>query len=357
MVADNQRIKSIEASRGIAALLVVLYHASAFMQVQEYFDFVPIGGVVDFGFSGVDFFFILSGFIILTANRNNLGRAGTAGPYLVKRIIRIYPIYWFVCALLIPAYFLLPIARIGYETEIAAIIGSLALFPMDHHPILAIAWTLNHEMLFYLLFVLLIVGGRVGLFVLIGWQAATVAINLIEIDSHYLFNFLFHIQNLQFGLGMIAGLIAWRTSIPFPRLVALIGATAFVATGLSHVWDAEPLSPRIMHMGFGLSAALIVIGLSCAELNGKLRTPRILVFLGAASYATYLIHYPAELVMTKGMVWLNADQNLPPTFIFVAIASVGLGAGLILHVVVERRLIYWVKTYSSRVGLLRPNVA
>ncbi len=65
----RRRWSSVQAGRGIAAVLVVLAHTSASVFDQrKYWPANPVGPLFDFGHAGVEFFFVLSGFIILYAH-------------------------------------------------------------------------------------------------------------------------------------------------------------------------------------------------------------------------------------------------------------------------------------------------
>jgi len=89
------RLVGIEASRGIAALLVVLFHTTVIMNLPKYFGALPLHGLFKFGYAGVDFFFVLSGFIILHTHMNDIGKKGAIASYARKRFIRVLPIYFF----------------------------------------------------------------------------------------------------------------------------------------------------------------------------------------------------------------------------------------------------------------------
>ncbi|NBQ54213.1 MAG: acyltransferase, partial [Proteobacteria bacterium] len=52
---------------------------------------------------GVDFFFVLSGFIILHAHMDDIGRPARLGRYLWRRAVRVYPIYWICLTLSVGA--------------------------------------------------------------------------------------------------------------------------------------------------------------------------------------------------------------------------------------------------------------
>ena len=77
-------IKNIQVLRALAALLVIFVHLDMFLK--------PLFGTADilsFG-SGVDIFFVISGFIMVKTTANGKTSAGT---FLIKRLLRIAPLY------------------------------------------------------------------------------------------------------------------------------------------------------------------------------------------------------------------------------------------------------------------------
>lgn len=334
--SDN-RLDSIEACRGIAALLVLLYHASAFVQAPGYFAYRPLWGVFDWGFAGIDFFFVLSGFIILWANRHLVGQPHAAPRYLRKRFLRIYPLYWLLTLPIILAYFVLPISRQGMETDLLAIVGSLTLFPIEPFPHLPVAWTLTYEMMFYVLFAALLLHARAGLALLVVWQMATLGHYLAGLSSP-VSDVLLNPRNLQFGLGMLTALAVSRGRVPAPVVCAATGAVLLVSLGLA--WVALGATSRpLWWFAFALSAALLVAGLAAAERRHGFRTPASLLLLGAASYSIYLLHYPVELVVVRGFKAAESWFAMSPFVIFVTAAVLALGGGLALHLLVEKPLL------------------
>src|SRR5436305_9906897 len=102
-------LNTLQACRAAAAILVVLFHASgSIFALAKYFDCKPFGRVFDFGYAGVDFFFVLSGFLMMHVHAQDFGQPRKLGAYCWKRFTRIYPAYWVVLALIVPVYFLLP---------------------------------------------------------------------------------------------------------------------------------------------------------------------------------------------------------------------------------------------------------
>jgi len=119
--------------------------------------------------------------------------------------------------------------------------------------------------------------------------------------------------------------------------VAAFGAMMFLGLGL-HVNTLGGRTPDLLAW-FAVASALIVGGFATAERAGTVRTPRIFLLLGAASYAIYLIHSHVELVIIKMLLALGARAWMHPVMVFVVIIVGAIVAGVILHIVVERPIL------------------
>src|SRR5690349_22849953 len=93
---QRTKINGIEVGRGIAALLVASVHSSDHL-IQAHGEFA-LGRVFAFGHAGVDFFFVLSGFIILYVHAGDIGRPSRLWHYAKRRIARVMPLLWIVLA-------------------------------------------------------------------------------------------------------------------------------------------------------------------------------------------------------------------------------------------------------------------
>lgn len=87
-----RKLNSLQVCRAAAAIAAVLYHVTD--QAQKHFSYTFVGGAFQFGYTGVDFFFVLSGFIIFFAHASDIGKRDSLLAYVTKHLIRIYPIYW-----------------------------------------------------------------------------------------------------------------------------------------------------------------------------------------------------------------------------------------------------------------------
>ncbi|TIV73797.1 MAG: acyltransferase, partial [Mesorhizobium sp.] len=163
-------IHSIQYLRGLAACAVVCFH------VSEQF-----GGPFDVGAAGVDVFFVISGFIMWVTTA---GRPANPWRFMGRRITRIAPLYWIVTLLTAMGILMKPQFFYDHFFSVANFVGSLFFLPVLQedalHPIVVQGWTLCYEMMFYLVFTLvLFLGERWRFGVLVGALAAIVALHFV----------------------------------------------------------------------------------------------------------------------------------------------------------------------------------
>lgn len=328
-------LKSLQAGRAIAALMVVFYHLStSIWGVAKYFPH-QFAASFSFANSGVQFFFVLSGFIIFYIHRDDINQPAAFFGFLRKRFIRIYLPYWIVLAVVIPVALSVTRWGEGHETEPLALFTSFFLLPFPLSPILHVAWTLKHEVFFYAVFALCIVNARVGVTIMVAWQiGCAVALPFGEIP--FPLNFVFSPNNILFGIGMVTAYLVMNWRIPAPRTLMVAGIVLFFATGLHSVYAKDMLQGSVYILGFGVASAIAMIGAVTAEKAGLLPVPKLLVLLGDASYAIYLIHF---LVLTLGMKILFATRLsyvLPETVSFSLLFAVAVVVGVAFHLLIER---------------------
>src|SRR5216684_1841570 len=170
-VVRKARLEGVEAGRGIAALLVVLYHAALHVEGDVPGSAV-LWGLPHFGHAGVDFFFVLSGFIISFVHRSDLGRPDRLGHYLERRFTRVFPFYWLVLGFSLLDTWLLHRAQFPGVREV---ISNVLLLPQAKDQIVGGAWTLVFELMFYLVFAIAICSRWIGAAVLCVWAALVAA--------------------------------------------------------------------------------------------------------------------------------------------------------------------------------------
>lgn len=292
---------SVQALRAIAALSVVAFHVSE--NIERTSGEAVAGGLFRKGFAGVDLFFVVSGFIIVHSSGRYAGRPQALIPYLSKRFFRIFPLYWLSVIPLLLFLGLFPDSRLINrlpERTLSGLLSTLFLLP-GHNEVNAVSWTLSFEWYFYLLFGLVIVRREAvwGLSAL----AIVVLINGLAlwyegIDSGTAAGRFFFLSPLmlEFAVGAGVSALIRRFRVPFPWV--------WVGAGVLIGWLFCPEKPwdlnRVWSLGPG--AGLILLGVTGAEAQNRLRVPGWLVTLGDASYPLYLIHFPLVVLCNKLLI-------------------------------------------------------
>jgi exopolysaccharide production protein ExoZ len=334
------QLLGLQAGRGIAALLVVTYHASLIL--AKYTGvLVGAGFFQGFGRAGVDFFFVLSGFIIYLIHVHDIGQPDAFGRYLRKRFTRVYLTYWAVLVILIPVYFINPAFGLGHERTISAIIKSFTLFPADDKGgvlILPLAWTLAHEIVFYVAFGMVILNRLIGRIVLTAWLAILVCGQLIP-TPEYPFDFFLYVKNIEFFFGMLAAKLLVERRLNSSWWVAVAGICLFLANSV-----AETMSYSFYRSPFtllyGMSAALIIFCLASKEMRGhQLVFLKPFSLLGDASYSVYLVHFTIISAVIKLAVVLGLICTTSAWGSFLWLVICGVCGGIAFHLLVERRIL------------------
>jgi peptidoglycan/LPS O-acetylase OafA/YrhL len=286
---------------------------------------------------GVEFFFVLSGIVILSAHWDDIGNPYAARSFAWKRFRRIYPVYWLV---LVPQLLWIishPHHQNLWQRDPWVILSSILLVHIhSFHTTVTVAWTLFHEILFYAFFAVLILSRRIGILLMALWLA--ISFFCFDQPNPYGAHF-FSPLHLIFGFGIIAGCIMRRQHIPWPAPLLLSGIVLFTwACHLSNVRTEITDSVRLL-AGFG--ATLATLGLVEFERRGQLRVYAWLALLGDASYSIYLVHYPVlYAIAPRAAIFLPQHHiALLPAAILLTLLSVA--AGLIFHLLLERPLLRW----------------
>jgi exopolysaccharide production protein ExoZ len=332
----KKHLESLQIFRGLAALAVALHHArlgtSEFVQTIP----APLEALLAQGFLGVDFFFVLSGFIILHTHYDDPRSAPAAAAYALKRVTRIYLPYLPITALVIAAYLMFP--ALSQSDRTWGWFTSLTLLPSIYEPALPVAWTLVHEMLFYLLFLVFFVSRRIFAAMIAAWSCVLLK-QTFQLQSFNLafLNVLFHPINFEFVFGLFCA-FAYRHITPRQGLAAGVAGVAVFA--LYFLWFTA--SARVL---FGLGSALLVLGIS---LNDSALRSKILARLGDSSYALYLIHNPLISLTSRLAARVAVLDHWFSSLLF----SVGcaVSAGYAYHRLFERPLLRKVRLVLPKPG-------
>lgn len=335
----RMRFDGIEVGRGIAACLVVLHHSGEIIAEPRFYDALIWGGLLKNFNVGIDFFFVLSGFIIAWVHWGDVGRPERVVHYARRRFLRIYPPYWGVMLPLAALYFIFPAAGKSHQHDVWGFVFSVLLLPYPDGPILGAAWTLVHEVIFYGVFALLIARGGIAAWLLPAWALAIVAAQPF-VPLPFPLSLIFNAFNLEFLFGVAAALWLRDRKVPFPRVFALAGLAAFLGFML--------FAPTIQgvsivgRLAFGLSATVGILGIVEWERSRGLHVAKPLLALGAASYAVYLIH-GVTLSATIHVLTKLGFRAAPLPLVVLILVAASVIAGLLYHAWVERPLSLWFK--------------
>jgi exopolysaccharide production protein ExoZ len=328
-VKPATQLDTIQAARGIAAVAVVMAHAGTVLGAP---------GVFRAGHAGVDFFFVLSGFIITWVHHRDVGRPAALRRYLWRRLTRIYPMYWFALALLIP------LVSLGIvQATHPPLAATLLLLPQHQSPSLGVSWTLQHEMLFYLVFAIAILNRNAGVALFGAWLLLMLSGCIYSTfaapwaPASLLWDFLAAPYQIQFLLGMVAAAATLQDCVPIPRALLAIGVIGLVTTAALEDLDLIAYLGLAGQASFGISSACAIAGMATAEQRRLLRVPAPAVLIGAASYTIYLVHYPAIALVRSN--WII--HALPGSIAMITLSCVGIGAGIALHLAVETPILRW----------------
>ncbi|MGY4414856.1 exopolysaccharide production protein ExoZ [Bradyrhizobium sp. LB7.1] len=261
----------IQAARAVAAIGILYFHSwVALVRFPEGRSFqIPIWTA--YGYLAVDLFFAISGYVICLVVTKPQFRAL---PFLIKRGFRLYPL-WLVTLTLFGALALF--WRAATETETwQYFLYSATLLPTRELPFYNVGWTLQHEMVFYVLAAVLVpVGGVSALMAFLA--ASSIAAYTIEMPW-YLSSFGLH--HSEFLAGMLVFILA-------PRLKRF-GVVLPLLVGFGFLWALMVFAGYIY-----IGPAMFFIILAFANLR---TVPKWVVALGDTSYSIYLIHSIVFLV-------------------------------------------------------------
>lgn len=342
--------KSLQSGRAVAAILVLLFHLGGAIAAEKYFGIEGFSIPFSFGNSGVEFFFVLSGFIIYHVHKYDLGKPNSLGSYVYKRITRIYPVYVITFLGVYCIALLSPQLRDTVPQELGLIIEALLLIPQNSElvdgtgaPVLIVAWTLQFEMMFYLAFSIGIINKRAGILLLSGYIVGFV-FNLSELG--FPFSFIFSEYVLLFLMGMLVAWFISRESITQinPRIVVFTGLLIYLLTAFGAIVGSE-IPKEIQTILYGIGCGFIVLAMILYEIGGRvLLKHRFFQLLGSASYALYLIHYPLISILCKASMFVGLKNHgllgalVAYFIIFITCIVVSIAFHLIIEKPVAKKL-------------------
>lgn len=366
MEKAHSTLYSIQALRGIAALLVLFFHIFELQSLTPGNPKDLIDGPWARGYAGVDLFFVISGFIMVYITDARQGSLANAGRFIANRVTRIYPLWWLLCAIL-AAYYILTTGRAVSPDLSGRINGdglyllrSFLLIPQDVPPINGLGWTLIHEMYFYVIFaVLLLLPARARYFGLWIWGVVTALLFGFGFAAYQAGSVLqlgASLLTLEFLAGAGAAWLILRGYVFAPKLCLILGIICAICALLFYKERGQDLMLWGRVAVYTLPFALIIYGAVALERAGRLSVPRALIRLGDWSYSLYLSHLLVLGVIIR--ILPKVSDSLAPTaagitgnLIFIGLGlGAAIGAAALFYYGAERPLLRLMRRSAASRG-------
>jgi peptidoglycan/LPS O-acetylase OafA/YrhL len=317
-----QRIDYLDGLRGVAILLVIVYHAfSRWAELMPYGDQFSEIPIFKYGYLGVQLFFLISGFVILMT----LEKSSTIVNFMYRRWLRLFPAMLF-CSLIVyfSAEFFIerPNGQPVFKDLLAGISFIdphlwLKLTGLKLHSVEGAFWSLYVEVKFYAV--------AAVLYFLIGSKRLVLAL----FTCFIFWLFISYISNITSGI-LVKVLYSISDNLSFKFFGWFSAGAAFYiyATTKESKWFAigvifsffsavVGVKPEV---GAILAAIFVSLLFSLAIVNETLQkflSNRILMYFGFVSYPLYLLH---ENMMVSITIKLGAMTNVLPSYLFPVIA-------------------------------------
>ncbi len=318
-----------------------------------------------FGYYGVQLFFVLSGFLItniLIENKDLESRKSVIKKFYIRRILRLFPIYFLFLIFLIAVRDPFAIENIGWFLTYTANfrffqVGGLIDVWSNH------LWTLSIEEQFYLAFPFLILltprkqEAIIPILLIVGslafksyYHQSAEPINLLTIS-----------QLDMLGAGVGLALIKNRCGEKFNWLTGRAGKIVMIASLVSCLWifySVEQASvlwrcfDYLLLVSFSLLVANTAVGFT--GIAGRIFNSSILIYLGKVSYGLYLYHKVVPLTLLIFLNKLNLQINTIQSFYLINL-SILLIVTHLSWILIERPILRLKSNFQYRYPIQGPN--
>ncbi|HDC4533314.1 acyltransferase [Enterobacter asburiae] len=342
----NSKILSIHYLRGIAALLVVFFHFSIYLDnyyVQKDLGWILFGG----GAFGVDLFFMISGFVIVLSTKNSNSKS----IFLVRRFFRVYPPFIFI--------FAIGSLTVYNSNSLLDLVRASLLIHKDYSlpspsfgfNILGTAWTLTYELYFYLTFVIAMGINHKYRVVLSSLFLITPILvlqllytgslsfsgdaspNIPQTNPLYgLLRFVSSPILVEFIIGMVFYEIFTKVKIKITE-----GTTQLIlalSCGLFLTFYFGNFNNEFGMHGFGIWSIILLFGVLTYDKQIGIKENKLFNLLGDISFSLYISHY----------IFVNAIAVYSPNFFasmsgiskFFFMTTLTGTAAIVMHNVIEK---------------------
>ncbi len=341
----SKKIDSIQILRGLAALSVVFYHL---VLVEKKYagsnSYLP--DILLTGRSGVDLFFVISGFIMVLITRKKWGQKTGTIDFLLHRFARIYPNYWFYFFITLGVFLVQPSFVNASQAGRFNFWSSLLLFPSTSLPLVMVAWSLIYELYFYLVFSLLMrCRESFVIRILFGWLVLLVILNCFSAGIHPgpVGTVMMSPYSIEFILGAFAAIL-----VAHPRVrqlsegllagIIIVSAVAVPLLFPKIYTDGKFYGTKMLcqTLLYGIIFAAVVVAMAVLEAKKEIKFWRWLVMLGDISFTVYLSQL--LVIGAIGRLWAALAMK-PDTWVDNAIALTAMIAAIIIYSNIAYRVI------------------
>ena len=330
----RQSIVGLHYLRAIATVLVVVNHAVDTASFPKYFGEGAITAFFNGGAGEIDFFFIMSGLIMISSSTDiDTGRPRLgAVEFLKRRAQRIVPMLWFAVILFNIALFC-AYGRVGWMSSLRTVtfwpVGDVVPF---------VAWTIRYEVMFYLVFsVCFLWQPRLWPLMLLWCSASLLRYAFgdgVAGDDGSFTSFLFSPYNIEFGIGILLGLAMrrWRGAVELPFQLPILIVLALALRAVVQYFDLKMGSILMI-----LSIAPFCVAITLlAVYTTPRRVSALAMALGDASYSIFLLH---PIFMSPTLFFLTKTvPGMSSTYAALISVIVSVALGYAGHRFVEKRL-------------------
>lgn len=333
------RFSELDGLRGIAAATVVLLHLSTefhdnFSPQQVSLMAFPLGHY------GVHLFFLISGFVILmTAEKTN-----NISEFAFSRFSRLFPAYWVAIAVTVVVYFVLPVPG-GLDTRHIVMRAIANLIMVENWfnigTLDGVYWTLQVEMLFYIVLAILIRLHSVDKALPV--MTSIVIWSLVDhlVIPRDVWPFYQAIRRLAFidvAFLFTLGILIYRLQRQtFNRRHALVVFLCLASPATANYFPNNPISDT------GISALLAVILYLASKEKIKALAWKPLLFLGAISYSLYLIHHS----LGQALLYYADRRGLDANAALAAVLVICTVLAYLMRVFVELPGLRWLRALRT----------
>ncbi|MGW9028459.1 acyltransferase family protein [Streptomyces sp. NPDC055722] len=335
----ESRLRALDGLRLLAALMVCFYHyAGKNGEVAQSWHqspatkFPTLSQFATYGSLGVQFFFLISGFVICMSSWGK-----SMGDFFRSRVARLYPAYWAAIVLVTAASIILPVVVRPLRSDEILVNLTMLQQPMGVPRVLGVDWTLWVELRFYAMFALFVVWRgvtyrRVVLFCCLWTLAgvfARVADNPLTDELVMRDHAPYFIGGLAFYLIHRYGndLLLWGIVVMSFLLGQRYSVTALWHPGPQGAFHRNPHVIQLIVLVAFVAVAAVAVGWT------SWANWRWLTVAGALTYPFYLIHEHLGWFVIRG---LYRGLGLNPTLTFGTTILILLGLAWLLHRFVEK---------------------